>query len=344
MKTSNSLTHRILRIIGSPFATSHLELRGKDVTPLYHYATRNRMPLRFLQALGTISKSDSFAKEYDKLRNRYTQIVQATSRVSQALEKASVDYAFFKSIRPYREVTVDLDILIFSPEYQQVIRNMSHAGYTFLAAGPLSTTFRDAKAEINIDLYNEIGASHIIYLDKQKLRKSIIDKKLSNGKIVRTLDPCADLVALIAHSVLKEQMYVLSEYYTTLYSLANTRSTSSNAIISMVEECKISRAFQTHLGLSALLHQQAHGFIPDCLAKLLSQRDLNPLESTRVEEVNFLMPFKYHPITVVQAFVEKFREAKARKSFTDQISSMLNPKFTSFAIRQLLGHIIRETY
>jgi len=344
MNIPNSLTYEILRIVGSPFSARNLELSDKDFTLLYHYAIKNRMPLHFLEALSKFNRLNSLGEEYDRLRDRYAQIVQAISRISQALEEACVDYAFFKSIRPYREVTVDLDILIFGPRYQRVIKNTYHAGYIFLAGGPLSVTFRDVKAGINIDLYNEIGASRIIYLDKYMLRKFIVDKKLSNGKTVRTLDPCTDLVAVIAHSVLKEQMYVLSEYYTTLYSLANIKSTALSSLISLVEECRIRRAFQTHLGLSALLHQQVYGFTPECIMRLLRGKDFNSLEHSRVKEMNFPMPFKYHPITIAQAFEEKFRDVKARKSFAIQILNMLDPKFTSFAIRQLLSHLIRKTY
>lgn len=340
----NSLTYRILRVIGSPFTNSNSKLDTKDVSRLYRYATKNRMPLLCLKALRRYGGLGSLEEEYSRLSNRYIKTVEAISRAARVLERAGVDYTFFKSIRPYHEVTVDVDVLIFGTEHREVIRTMNHAGYTFLGGGPISATVRDIEAGLNVDIYYEVGASRIIYLDKDKLRRFIANRKLPNGEVVRSLDLSADLLAVIAHSIVKEHMYVLSEYYTTLYYLADTNSRALSAFLSLVDECRMHSAVKTHLGATALLHYGAHAFIPVCLMKLLDELGLNHLELSRVEEMGFHMPHKYHPLTVTKALIEKLGESKANKSFALQASSMLNPKFASSVFKEMLHRISRETY
>jgi len=340
----NSTTYWVLRVIGSPFTNSNFKLDTKDFLSLYRYAAKNRMSLLYLEALRRYGRLDSLEEEYSKLSNRYVEIVEAISRVTRVLQKAGVDYALFKTIRPYHEVTVDIDVLIFGTERREVIRPMNYAGYIFLNSGPISATFRDIEAGISVDIYEEVGASRIIYLDKDKLRRFIINRKLSNGEVVRSLDLSADLLAVIAHSIVKEHMYVLSEYYTTLNYLADANSGALSSFLSLVNECRMHSAVKTHLGTTALLHYGAHAFIPICLMKLLDELGLNNLELSRVKQMGFHMPHKYHPLTITKALIEKLGESKAKRSFALQASSMLNPKFASSVVRETLRRISRETY
>lgn len=340
----NLLTHHFLRVVGSPFASSNREPSPRDFSGLYQYAIKNKIPLLYLESLRRLGMPGSLKKEYDNLIGRYTETKKAIHRVSKVLNKAGIDYAFFKSIRPYQEVTVDIDILIFDSKYQEVIKAMQHAGYRFLSGGPLSTTFLDSEAGINLDIYDEVGVSYIIYLDKVTLTNFVGNRKLSNGDVVRSLYPEADLLAIIAHSILKEQMYVLSEYYTTLYYLANMKYEGLNSFLSLIDKCRMHAAVRAHLGITALLHHGAHSSSPVILMRLLKKLDMDRLELMRVEEMGFHMPYKYHPITVIKAFVEKFGEEKARRSFASQTLNMLNLKFTSSLIRKTLQHISRKTY
>lgn len=344
VNSANSPTYRILRVIGSPFTNSNSKLDTKDISRLYLYAAKNRMPLLYLEALRRHSSLDSLQEEYSTLSNRYVRIAEAISRVTRVLERAGVDYALFKSIRPYHEVTVDIDVLIFGTDYKDVMRIMDYPGCIFRNAGFISATFRDVKAAINLDIYDEVGASRMIYLDKDKLRRFVIRRELPNGEVVRALDPMADLLAVIAHSIVKEHMYVLSEYYTTLYYLADSDGEALSSFLSLVDECRMRLAVKTHLGATALLHYWIHAFTPICLRKVLDELGLNPLELSRVKKMGFDMPYKYHPLTVTRALIEKFRESKAKRSFAFQASSMLNPGFASSVVKQTLYRISRETY
>jgi hypothetical protein len=340
----NSQIYKLLRVVGSPFTKSYYDISAHEIRQLYHYALKNKMPLLYLEALNRAEELGSLGEEYVRLRRKYAKIEEAVCKISKKLNAWDVDYAFFKSIKPYPEVTMDIDILVFGSKYPNVIRNMRDTGYVFLARGPLSATFRDAKSEVDFDVYDEVGVSHIVYLDKDVLENFVGERKLSKGEVVRSLLPEADLLSVIAHSVLKEQMFVLSEHYTTLYYLADMDDQNLNSFLSLVDKCKLHLAVKTHLGITALLHYGAYCKLPSCLVKLINRLKSNHSELPHGIEKSFSMPYKYHPITIVKAFLEKFREEKARRSLALQALNMCNPRFTSFIIKKALYHISRQTY
>lgn len=314
------------------------------IDELYHYATKNRMPLLYLEALKRCKQLFSLAEEYNRLSAKYIKVINAISKVSRVLERANVDYAFFKTIRPYREVTVDIDILVLGLGYRQAVKAMRHASYPFLGAGSLSATFYDIDANVNVDIYSEVGVSRLVYLDKVKLGRFIVDRKLPNGEVVSSLSQVADLICIIAHSVVKEQMYVLSEYYTTLYYLFEMNNANLSEFLRLTEECHSRSLVSTHLSVTALVHYFVHGFLPNKLAKLIDEFGLNNREILRVKKNCFLIPHKYHPFTFVEALVEKLGEQKARKSLACQVLNMLNLRFASSVFGEIFQHAVRESY
>lgn len=349
---NHCLTKRLLQIVGSPFEHKKNEIVGHKNFPLgntseiYQYATTNRMSLLYLEALKRLNKLTSLKEEYDKLLEKYAKTNEVINRASNVLNTTGVEYALFKSIRPYQEVTVDIDILVFGifADYEQVIHLLHEEDYVFLGDGPLSTTFCDGRVKIGLDIYYEIGASHVIYINKNHLKGFVCDRKLPKYNSVLSLCPEADLLAVIAHSVIKEHMYVLSEYYTTIYYLAEMNESKLKSFLSLVDRCKLRLAAQTHLGITALLHYKAHGFIPSILSRLLEELEVNQLELSRIEKKEFVVPYKFHLLTIFRALIEKFKERKARRSFALQFFRMMNLKFSLSLITDVIQHIIRESY
>jgi hypothetical protein len=339
----SSLTIELLKTVGSPFTTSDYNPSPQSLKKLYSYATKNRMPLLYLESLRKHGDLGSLQEEHKKLIDRYTKTERAIARISKVLQESGIDYVLFKSVRPYMEVTVDIDALIFGHMYKEALRIIRSAGYRYLGGGPLSTTFRDDETRINMDIYNEVGVSYVIYLDKYALAGCVSDRVLLNGALVRSLSSESDLLAVIAHSIIKEHMYVLSEYYTTLYYLAEMNQESLESFLFLANRCKINSSVKTHLGITALLHYEAHQTMPERLIWLLEKLHANSLELSRVSE-DFFMPHKYHPLTIIKALQEKLGEGKARRSFAYQTMRALNPKFAYSLAKDVLHHISRETY
>ena len=345
MKSNNSVNYftlKILNIAGTPFAkTEKVSINEVDKS-LLRYAILNRMHLLFLESLRE-HHTNLFVGELVKLSARFERVNEAIINVAEILEKNNIEYAFFKSIRPYREVTIDIDVIIFHNR-KKTTQILKDAGLRLLEIGPLSTTMRDEHADINIDLYGEIGVSHIIYMDKQKILPYVIKMLICDGYSVKTLDPVADLLAIISHSIIKEQMYVLSEYFTTIHYLYQMNNREICRLVATAEEWKLKKALSTHLSITSLIHLKAHGFIPKQLKKLHEKISYNSREIERIRKRNYQIPYKYHPLTVIDSFIEKFSESTASKSFAIQLLKMTDPAFATIFMKKAFQHLFREKY
>jgi len=338
----NSFTLKILKITGTPFAKTE-KISITEVDPgLLRYAILNRMHLLFLESL-TRHYTDLFLGEFRKLSKRFERVNDTIVNVAEILETNNVEYAYFKSIRPYREVTVDIDVIIFH-DRKKTTQILKDTGLRLLEIGPLSTTLRDETVGINIDLYGEIGVSNIIYMDKQKTLPYVIKTEICKGYSVKTLDPVADLLAIISHSIIKEQMYVLSEYFTTIHYLYQMNNQELCRLVETAEEWKLTKAMSTHLSITSLIHMKAHGFIPNQLKKLHKKISYNRREAERIRKRDYQIPYKYHPLTVINSFIEKFSEPTASKSFAIQLFKMANPTFATIFINKAFQHLFREKY
>ena len=151
-----------------------------------------------------------------------------------------------------------------------------------------------------------------------------------------------DLLAIISHSIIKEQMYVLSEYFTTIHYLRQMSSQDIDRLVEAAEEWKLKKALSTHLTITSVLHMSAHGFTPKPLGKLLELVGYDSLEAERIREKDYQTPYKYHPLTVIKSFIEKLSEPTARRSFAIQLFKISNPTFASDFMNDALKHVNRN--
>jgi hypothetical protein len=342
-------TIKLLRIIGSPFIpeTNCVEPpeEKNEILNLYNCAKKNRMPLLYLIALKKWNKLGNLREKYEVMYKRSLMTYTAISKASKVLQKEDIKHALFKTIRPYPATTIDIDIIIFdSQEYNKSIEAMINVNYKKLGSGPNSTTVQDQDIRMGVDLYKEIAVSQIIYLNKKNINSYILKNKITDtNESVNNLSPSADLIALIAHSIFKEQMHTLSEYYSTLYFLAQMNSNEIENFLSMIHENAIVKAAQIHLGITAELHKLAHNMLPEKLKKIIRNLKVDAFESKRLE--NSVTPHKFHILTIAKAFSEKIRkEEKIRTSIPKQFLSMFNPDFTSDVIKRVVNNITRKTY
>jgi len=336
-------TLALLRLIHTPFVKETEVPDESLLIDLYEYALKNRMPQLYLDALKKNQSLFTLESIYKETYEKYLKAMKATAKVARLLQENGIPYATFKTVRPYKSTTVDIDIVIFGDRknYIESIQTMLKAEYDFICFGPWSTTLWDKEASIGIDLYEQIAVSFIIYLDKQILGNYLATKKLHNDRYVKTLKPEADLACIVAHSLIKEQIYPLSEYYTFIYYL---RRINIDDFVKIVRQNNLISATRTHASLTALLHKMAHGTIPSELQQILDQLGEDWFETSRMRRMNFETPHKYHSITVVKSLLEITKGKKTRKSMAMQIYRMLNPNFTKKFLKELLQHIKRETY
>jgi len=333
-----------LRTIASPFSPAIKTASDpKKALELYRCSIKNRISLLYLEALRKKENMDIVKSVYEKKQKKYLETSSAIVRASQILANINTKHAIYKTVRPYKATTVDIDVLIFKPRnsYRNAINAMYAAGYKIIEYGPRSTTLQDPEVHIGIDLYEQVAVSFITYMDKEKLIDYVTSIRLPSGECVKTLKPEADLAAIIAHSVMKEQLYTLSEYYTFIHYL---KQMNIDNFIQIVKQNNITSAARTHAAITALLHKAAHETIPDKLQILLSNLDAKTCETTLLIRNNFKTPHRYHMLTVAQSFLEIAKGKKCRNSIATQFLHMLNPKFTRKFLRALMEHVTRETY
>jgi len=336
-------TVELLRLIGSPFAesTEHSLSRSK-FEKFYNCAQKNRILYLYLH---TVCRRNmiNFAIPFEREKARYLKTVDVITKASQVLASVKIDHAIFKTIRPYESTTVDVDIIIFGgkDDYLNSIEVMQKAGYKKGVVGPQSTTLRDYETGLGIDLYENVAVGFVTYMDKRNLVKHTTTVHMPNGLSVRTLKPHADLVAVIAHSIMKEQMYTLSEYYTFLEYL---KSINIEELEETAKENHVIHPTKVHASITALLHDAAHGFIPNKILHILDTIGEDTLEKARITKRNFRTPHKYHLVTVSRSLLEITKGEKSRNSIATQIVHTFHPKIAKDLVSKLLKHVTRETY
>jgi hypothetical protein len=339
----NSPTYNLLTVIGSPYVNGNKELIKLDKLSMYEYAKKNKMPLLYLKSIIETDVKDNYYEDYIRLNSQWLEIEERIKKVITIIEENSIKYTTFKSIKPYPEVTVDIDLLILG-SYERTVNELEKSGYVLLERGPLSSTFRDPKVKIDYDIYDEVGVSEIIYLDKDKVHNYIRNKPFQSSGMIKSLSPELDLLGVIGHSVIKEQLYIIGEYYTTLYYLQDMDTESIKKFIELIDDFKLRTAVKAHLSITSVLHQLVHGWIPISLMEIVTRIGRSDLETHRLMSSGLKMPHKFHPITLLEAFYEKLSEQKARRSYSKQFRSMVNPKFFASFFPQFVKHVIRETY
>ena len=338
-----SLTLELLRLIGSPFVSKTLEMDWDEIFELYRYAVKNRMSFLYLEARSRQGNLGKLETLYDKERIRYLETLEAIYKVSKVLTDSDIQHAIFKTLRPYRFNTVDIDSLVFGHrnDYLRAIRSMEKAGYEMLLEGPRSTTLRDPRTKLGVDLYEQVAVSFISYMDKEKLVDFVTTVELPNGNYVKALKPEADLAAIIAHGIVKEQMYTLSEYYTYIHYLKQLKI---DDFVQIVKQNNITSATRTHTALTALLHKAAHKTVPNGLQQILNDLGEETFETTLLIQNKFETPYKYRMLTVARSLLELTKDKKCRSSIPTQILHMLDLEFTKDFLRDLMKHMVRETY
>jgi hypothetical protein len=176
------------------------------------------------------------------------------------------------------------------------------------------------------------------------VRDNIIEKPLITGGYIKSLPPAPDLLAIVAHSVIKEQMYILGEYYSTLYYLEEMTDKEITAFLELSERLGLNTAVKTHIGITHMIHKRVHGQVPIPIKRIISKLGFDEFEIQRIKKSGYKMPHKIHPITLMKALREQMNQQKTRRSVAKQMMNMMKPSFTVKFIPKALSHVIRETY
>ena len=358
---SQNLTIKLLRTIGSPFISNQeLPENRYEALELYKYATKNKIGLAYLESLKNQGKLEEFKlkSKYDEEQKKHDIQSVTASRISELFNSSGVNYAIFKSIMPFPATPNDVDIIHFGSddEYKKAAEMMLQSNYIEVKgqADAEQRMFHDARdGELNphprekdvydVDLYQKVSASYVLYLDKRKFEKYVTEIDRSDSKI-KVLRPEADFAAIIIHSIIPEMLCTLFVYYATLYHLERMNAEKISRFIDIAKENNVTFSVKAHCSLVAELHKAAQGFVPERIEKILGELGAETSERKSLLKNNFKMPHRYGWSTVIKTLMEKAKEAEFRRSAIKQMVYMLNPRLAKWVISQLILRRRRETY
>jgi hypothetical protein len=350
-------------MIGSPFALGQkqeLPENKDDALELYKYATKNKIGLAYLESLKEQGKLEDFELKlkYQEEQKKHNEQLITASRISELFNSSGVNYAIFKSVMPFPATPNDVDIIHFGldKEYKDAVEIMLQSGYMEVkgqadAEQRMFHDARDGKLEphphekdiYDIDLYQKISASYVLYLDKRKLEKYVVEVDTASSKI-KVLKREAELVAIIIHSIIPEMLCTLFVYYATLYHLARMNSEEIDRFIGIAKENNVTFSVKAHCSLVAELHKAAHGFVPEIIDGLLTELGDETSERKNLLKNDLKMPHKYSLSAVARILLEKAKESGFRRSAVKQMVYMLNPKLFKWVVYNIIWRRRRETY
>lgn len=352
-----NLTIKLLRTIGSPFAERFESPQDpSEALQLYNHALKNKIGLLYLEGLKEQGRLGELESEYGEQCKKRSKILLTLARAAKLLDSAGIEYVIFKSNMPYPAITNDVDILLLGSDAElgRAAQVMLQSGYKQIGdEAPLEVMFHDSrdvphadpreKDIYDVDLYKEVGATHIIYMDKRKLSEYTIQAKLLDEE-VKILISEAELATMLIHSVFPEQIYTLMLYYAILYYVTAMSVEETERFIDLIKGNHIAVAARSSIGITAELHEAAHGFIPEEIQEILIKLGAGTSEASRPKKSNFETPHKYGMLTVIAALLEKMRERRARNSIIKQMLHMLNPWYAKYVVSVVIDRRKRETY
>ena len=305
----------LLRCLDSPFVSNSYNGDAVFSRSLYTFALHNKVVLSYLSRCKPPSGARAF---YTYHQLRYERLLGLMCRVCSTLEERDFRYAVFKTLKPFDEDVADIDIIHLSndrEEYWELVKALQDAGYIVKERGFYSTTLMDSRyryvTDLMVDIYKDVSVGPLVYLDKRLFSNHVVERVVG-GCRVKTLNPEAELLATIAHSLIKEREVKLLDYLTTLHLLHKMDNDSMASFVDLVRRASLVYGARLFLSIAAYLHRSAYGFIPNEVIELLKSLGgaMNVCSVVMIEEP----PYRLGLPLLARIYMEKLKDPLFRVS------------------------------
>ena len=331
-KASKSIV--LVRLIGIPDICKPTTNVGKESIPNFlSLAEQNKIPLLFLETAAYDTENQNIQRILSQYRERRKNASDLIAFAANLFEKIGVRYTFFKTLKPFPYTPSDVDVLLWSDNsLKTVAKALKNQGCISLEKNAYGVTMFSQKYNMNIDLTTQIAASGLVYLNKELLFDHM-SKLEAYETPVQTFEPSADLLIVAAHSIFKEQMYTLSDYYTFTMLPQHWKEA-----IKLAEKFHIKHALDTVLKMTMATTLIAFGSTNPLMKKF---EEAGVANTTELLNENFELPKKYDLTTLAIAFLKKVRDDPvSMKSLSHMARSASNISF----YRKIIEHAARKTY
>lgn len=347
----------LVEIIGSLSACENEKkcdyYKDKDLLELLPLAVKNKIPLLYLENVKSYCENcDELKKAYMQLRKKNEAIFFRVKEIVNLLSGKAINYAIFKTLKPFPFIASDIDLLFLTEDSSQKALEafLTDGNYKLLDAVFHNSTMLDRETGIKIDFYNDITVSGTIYLDRKKLKKYVTETTIDKIQVpILSLE--ADLLVTIAHSFYKEQLYTLADFYAITRRLSQLTAEQRDTFVELVKAQHIEYACVLLLMLTQKIHSIVFGTGMDELVEISNKIRLNSVLNTAISKVlsrfgkKKRLPYKYNFTTIALGFADKFfRDKSTRDSLPSQIKLWITPQLLKRFVAQFVIHLVRETY
>ena len=160
---------------------------------------------------------------------------------------------------------VDLLILGAEREYLRAIDAMKSEDFELVGdEAPLEVCLHDSdrskhiddlskrfpsKDPYDVDIYKEVGAGHIVYMNKSKLVRYVTETTIFENK-AKVLQQPAEIALSIFHAVYPERIYTLLLHFHILYGLKAMSHSDINEFIEICKDHKMNDAVVCTLSIA----------------------------------------------------------------------------------------------
>ena len=310
----------LLRLIETAPTEGNENLRGTTShfpKNLYILALVNKIVLAYLSRVHRVDKSEKLFYYHNR---RLNVLMKVLADIVKALNEHGFRYVVFKTLRPFREEVADIDILCLGDEveYFEITRAIESRGYRLMECSLHCTTFEDPRyrfvTEVMIDVYREVCAGPLIYLDKKLLHDHVVVRNIGSAR-VKVLDPVAEVLVTIGHSVIKERKVILADYLSVLHYMSSMTCEQMEHLVELIRRARLVHASRWFFTLATYIHKTAHGFIPEELGKLINM--LGGIINLDVDVLKREPPFPCSKRVLVKVFTEKLSDPLFRASIVN---------------------------
>jgi len=304
----------LAEIIGFPSIESvpSRDLIDSDFTRIFPLAVKNKVPLLFLEKSLKIRPESKFLIDtYQSYLGRVNSSKSLINNIVEVLDRAELDYAIFKTIKPFSSFGADVDVILFSRKsFYDAWSHLVKNGCELAGYGAFSATLYSAPHVMNVDLHFQIGVSRLIYLDVRLLQDHVVRINYDKSS-APILDNQASFVADVTHSIYKEQLLTLSDFYVVANGILSMNSHQLESTLDLVKKAHATFSAKAVLLLTDRLTRLTFNRTIPAIVEAAELINVNRIEAKVINflmtrlELDFKLPFSYPLLAVAAAFLLK---------------------------------------
>ncbi len=242
-----------------------------------------------------------------------------------------ISYCVFKTVKPFPTTPSDIDVLVDPTHLGRATNLLESRGFKITADDAYSTTLQ--KGNMIIDLQLQPSVSNLPYISKKFLMQNVVTRQL-DGHEVKNLSDEAEIIVIASHSLYKEQMFTLSDYYSI--TLLSERVADIRRLVDLARSSNTIDALRITSYLCGQITNKAFG-ISTKINEISNALGESSYHVHSIQE----MPLKFPFSLVIKLLIRRARkDRELRRMMLPAMMRIVSPS----QLKKLVSHLRRQTY